>query len=77
MGSLFGALFDDLGQLWIYGLRGNVFVSGDGYDFEQVDTNTRYNLNAGTILNDGRVVLAGHSGTLLVIDPGNSRITPF
>lgn len=76
-GSLFGALFDDLGQLWIYGLRGNVFVSADGYDFEQVDTNTRYNLNAGTLLNDGRVVLAGHSGTLLVIDPATRALLRF
>lgn len=76
-GSLFGAVFDELGQLWIYGLRGNVYVTSDGYDFEQVVTNTRYNLNSGTLLDDGRVLLAGHSGTLVIIDPETYAVTRF
>ncbi|MCC5879028.1 MAG: hypothetical protein JJU03_03925 [Idiomarina sp.] len=65
-GSLFGGLFDQQGRLWVYGLRGNVFVSDDNGDsFIAVDANTRYNLNSGTVMADGTVVLAGHSGTLV------------
>lgn len=65
-GSLFGGLFDQQGRLWVYGLRGNVFVSDDNGDtFTAVDADTRYNLNSGTVMADGTVVLAGHSGTLV------------
>jgi len=69
-GSLFGALYDQQGQLWVFGLRGNLFVSSNGGDyFEQIHLNTRYNLNAGTVLADGRVVVVGHSGLIVVLDP--------
>lgn len=65
-GSLFGGLFDQQDRLWVYGLRGNVFVSDDNGDtFTTVDADTRYNLNSGTVMADGTVVLAGHSGTLV------------
>lgn len=65
-GSLFGGLFDQQDRLWVYGLRGNVFVSDDNGDtFTAVDADTRYNLNSGTVMADGTVVLAGHSGTLV------------
>lgn len=70
-GSLFGGLFDQQGRLWVYGLRGNVFVSDDNGDtFTAVDADTRYNLNSGTVMADGTVVLAGHSGTLVFFAEG-------
>lgn len=69
-GSFFGGLFDQQGRLWVYGLRGNVFVSEDNGDtFTQIEAPTRYNLNSGTVMADGTVVLAGHSGTLIFYDP--------
>jgi photosystem II stability/assembly factor-like uncharacterized protein len=69
-GSLFGGLFDHQDRFWVYGLRGNVFVSDDNGDtFTEVEANTRYNLNTGTVMADGTVVLAGHSGTLIFFDP--------
>ncbi|TRW49834.1 hypothetical protein FM042_02980 [Aliidiomarina halalkaliphila] len=77
-GSLFGALYDQQNQLWVYGLRGNVFVSdNDGETFTDVQVNTRYNLNSGTVLADGRVVLVGHSGVIVVIDPDTLESTLY
>ena len=77
-GSLFGGLFDQQGRFWVYGLRGNVFVSDDNGDsFTSVDANTRYNLNAGTLMADGTVVLAGHSGTLVFFDPNTLEAERF
>lgn len=68
-GSFFGGLFDQQGRFWVYGLRGNVFVSEDNGDtFSALRSNTRYNLNSGTVMADGTVVLAGHSGTLVFFD---------
>ncbi|MCC5854969.1 MAG: hypothetical protein JJU10_04700 [Idiomarina sp.] len=77
-GSLFGALFDNEDRLWIYGLRGNVFVSDNGgYDFAPVAVETRYNLNSGVVLRDGRVALVGHSGVIAVIDPDTMETTLY
>lgn len=65
-GSFFGGLFDQQGRLWVYGLRGNVFISEDNGDtFDSLNVETRYNLNSGTVMADGTVVLAGHSGTIV------------
>ncbi|RUO22314.1 hypothetical protein CWE08_03765 [Aliidiomarina iranensis] len=76
-GSLFGALFDDNGGLWVYGLRGNVFVAEDGYNFTPVDVDTRYNLNGGVALADGRIVLVGHAGVMAVIEPDTMQVNVF
>ncbi|EGN74951.1 BNR/Asp-box repeat protein [Idiomarina sp. A28L] len=76
-GSLFGALFDDSGRLWLYGLRGNVFVSEDGYSFDAIDVDTRYNLNGGLALSDGRIVLVGHAGVMIVIEPDTMQVSLF
>lgn len=76
-GSLFGALFDDSERLWVYGLRGNVFVADDGYNFEPVDVDTRYNLNGGVALTDGRIVLVGHAGVMVLIEPNTLQVDIF
>lgn len=69
-GSLFGGFEDSKSNIWLYGLRGHVFVSSDqGNTFKQVQTKARYNLNAGIELQDGRLVFVGQSGTLVLIDP--------
>ncbi|CUS48911.1 MAG: Photosynthesis system II assembly factor YCF48 [Idiomarinaceae bacterium HL-53] len=68
-GSYFGGLVDEQGRFWAFGLRGNVFVSNDGGNsFQSVETPTRYNLNSGTVLNNGDVVLVGHSGVIVHIN---------
>ncbi|WP_165831923.1 MULTISPECIES: YCF48-related protein [Gammaproteobacteria] len=68
-GSYFGGLVDSQGRFWAFGLRGNVFVSEDkGETFRAVDTPTRYNLNSGHVLEDGSVLLVGHSGVIVHID---------
>jgi len=69
-GSFFGGLIDNAGTLWVFGLRGNVFSSDDNGDtFHSIKVATNYNLNSGTVLNDGRLVLVGQSGVIVVIDP--------
>lgn len=68
-GSLFGGHIDDQGGVWVYGLRGNAFVSDDkGQSFTAIDTGTRVNLSAGTSTYNGTQLIVGHSGTILEID---------
>lgn len=76
-GSLFGAVYDQQERLWVYGLRGNLFVSEDGENFAAVATNTRYNLNGATVLADGRLVFAGHAGTLVLVNPDTLAVELF
>lgn len=68
-GSLFGGHLDDEGHVWIYGLRGNAFVSEDkGQSFTKIKTGTRVNLSAGTNTESGTQLIVGHSGTILEVD---------
>jgi photosystem II stability/assembly factor-like uncharacterized protein len=68
-GSLFGAHLDNADNLWIYGLRGNAYVSSDkGQSFEQVETGTGVNLSAGVSTESGDQLIVGHSGTILKVD---------
>lgn len=76
-GSLFGAIFDAENRLWVHGLRGNLYVAEDGYSFQQVQVNTRYNLNGATRLVDGRLVFVGHAGVLAVVNPDSQEVELF
>ena len=76
-GSLFGAIFDVEERLWVHGLRGNLYVAEDGYNFEQVIVNTRYNLNGATLLADGRLVFVGHAGVIALVNPDSQEVELF
>lgn len=76
-GSLFGAIFDAENRLWVHGLRGNLYVAEAGYRFQQVQVNTRYNLNGATRLVDGRLVFVGHAGVLAVVNPDSQEVELF
>lgn len=77
-GSFFGGLVDHSGKLWFFGLRGNVFSSSDNGDsFQAVSVPTRYNLNSATTLNDGRLVLVGQSGVIVLVDPTTEQATVY
>jgi len=68
-GSLFGAHLDNANNLWVYGLRGNAYVSEDkGQSFEQIETGTSVNLSAGVATDSGEQLIVGHSGTILKVD---------
>ena len=57
-------------------MRGNVWRSSDvGASWKQVNTGTDQSVSGGTQLDDGRIVLAGLSGTVLVSRDGGKSFT--
>jgi len=70
LGSMWGALIISEECVLFYGLRGHVLESCDfGSSWAELDTGTQASLS-GAALQDGTVVLAGNSGTVLVRDDG-------
>ncbi|PTU32717.1 hypothetical protein CJD38_00910 [Stenotrophobium rhamnosiphilum] len=68
--SLFGALpVGEKGAL-VYGLRGNVFINNDvrSGSWTKIDTKTVDTFFGGTTTADGKLILVGLSGTILVVD---------
>jgi photosystem II stability/assembly factor-like uncharacterized protein len=66
-GSFFGVLPAGGETVLAFGLRGNLFVSPDrGESWSQLETPEPVSLNDGILLDNGRVVLVGMAGTLLV-----------
>jgi photosystem II stability/assembly factor-like uncharacterized protein len=73
--SLFGALpVGEKGAL-VFGLRGNVFINTDvrSKSWTKIDTKTVDTFFGGTTTADGKLVLVGLSGTILVIDPATNE----
>jgi photosystem II stability/assembly factor-like uncharacterized protein len=73
--SLFGALpVGEKGAL-VFGLRGNVFINNDvrSSSWTKIDTKTVDTFFGGTTTADGKLVLVGLSGTILVIDPVSNQ----
>lgn len=68
-GSLFGGHVDGQQRLWIYGLRGNAFVSNDqGNSFNKINTGVGVNLSAGISTPQGNQLIVGHSGVILKVN---------
>ncbi len=69
-GSFFGVLTGVDGEqayVLAFGLRGNVYRSTDqGEQWERIEVDTQASLTAGTRMADGRLVLVGNSGAVLV-----------
>jgi photosystem II stability/assembly factor-like uncharacterized protein len=78
-GSWFGTLYSaHKDSLLIYGLRGNLYRSGDfGESWEPVASDNNATLAGGDADAAGRVVLVGSVGTLLVSEDGGEsfRVT--
>jgi photosystem II stability/assembly factor-like uncharacterized protein len=75
--SLFGALpYGDKGVV-IFGLRGNVFITNDvaGGEWNEITTGTVASMFGGTTLADGRSVLVGVNGTVMVSADGMDEVT--
>jgi photosystem II stability/assembly factor-like uncharacterized protein len=72
-GSFFGLLTKP-GLVLAFGMRGNAWRSEDGgRNWLKIATGVQSGLNAGAVLDDGRLVLASQDGTLLVsADDGRS-----
>lgn len=84
-GSLFGALgTDQSATLLVYGLRGHMFRSSDfGDSWQQIPLQTagngplEFGLASGVLLNDGKIVVVGHGGSVLRSDDAGRSFTLF
>lgn len=72
-GSLFGILTQG-DTVLTFGLRGNIFRSTDaGERWSAVDSGRQYSLYGGDVLADGRIVLVGAAGQVLVSRDGGEN----
>ncbi len=73
--SLFGALAVGEKGALVFGLRGNVFINTDVHskNWTKIDTKTVDTFFGGAVMADGKLVLVGLSGTILVIDPATNE----
>lgn len=70
-GSYFGLVTDPVGDVVIFGLRGNAYRSGDGgQSWEHAKTGISASLSAGCRLAGGGLVLVSQAGDLLVSADG-------
>lgn len=75
-GSMFGLLSLGGERVIAFGLRGNVLESFDGGNsWSNVDSGTDTSLIGGTVTDDGRIVLVGGNGTLVVRSPGQAAFS--
>ncbi len=79
-GTFFGALpHGDKGAI-AFGLRGNVYVTDDVSNdkgWSRVETHTIASFFGGSLLPDGRALLAGASGTAMIVDVANKAASPL
>ena len=70
-GSFFGVKELSTGELFIYGLRGNLYRSSDGaQSWDKIETGTIANIFDCAETADGTLIFAGASGTILRMDKG-------
>jgi len=68
-GSFFGVKALSSGEVFVYGLRGNLYRSADGFQsWDKIETGTIANIFDCFEMADGSLVFAGASGTLLRMD---------
>ncbi|MDY0012057.1 MAG: YCF48-related protein [Rhodocyclaceae bacterium] len=61
-----------------FGLRGNVWRSGDGgASWQKIDSGVESTVTAGTRLDDGRIILATSGGATIVSSDEGMSFTPF
>ena len=66
-GSYFGVLQARDDSLLAFGMRGSVYRSADRAEtWQKIEVGTTTSLNGGTVLSDGRIVLVGNAGLVLV-----------
>lgn len=76
-GTCFGLLAGTRKELLLYGLRGNVFWSGNaGKDWQKVSVGLPVTVTAGLRLDDGKLLLADETGRLLRSDDGGQSFKP-
>lgn len=74
-GSYFGLHIDARDRLWVFGLRGNIFVSEDqGDSFSQIKLDDPVNINAAADAPNGGVYLVGNAGALAWVNAAGEII---
>ncbi len=74
-GSYFGLHIDARDRLWVFGLRGNIFVSEDqGDSFSQIKLEDPVNINAAADAPNGGVYLVGNAGALAWVNAAGEII---
>lgn len=75
-GTYFGVIGGEQHELVIYGLRGNVFWSGnEGRDWKKVEVGSAVTLTAATRLDNGNLLLADETGRVLRSTDGGQHFT--
>ena len=78
-GSLFGVLgTGSVNEILAFGLRGNTFKSSDlGKNWKVVPNEGGATLNDGAVADDGRIMLVGNSGAVLLSTNGGESFRPY
>lgn len=78
-GSLFGVLgTGSVNEILAFGLRGNTFKSTDlGKNWKVVPNEGGTTLNDGAVADDGRIILVGNSGAVLLSTNGGESFRPY
>ncbi len=78
-GSLFGVLgTGSVNEVLAFGLRGNTFKSTDlGKNWKVVPNEGGTTLNDGAVADDGRIILVGNSGAVLLSTNGGESFRPY
>lgn len=74
-GSFFGVHIDQQERLWIYGLRGNIFVSEDqGDSFTQLSLEDPVNINNAIDAPDGGLYFVGNAGVVAYLSESGELV---
>lgn len=74
-GSLFGAHVDQQERLWVFGLRGNIFVSEDrGDSFTQLNLSDAVNINAAIDAPNGGLYFVGNAGVVAYLSAAGNIV---
>lgn len=77
-GSWFGGLMTKGGAWLIYGMRGNVYRSENaGADWTKIEVGGQQSLMNGRVLEDGRIVLVGISGKIVISNDDGVNFAPL
>ena len=58
-----------------YGLRGNVYRSGDGEEWTSIDSKTERTLNTGHVNDAGEIAIVANDGAVIYSDDGGKSFS--
>ena len=77
-GSFFGVVGTGVeGEVLAYGLRGNIYRSAGGEEWESVDSGTSRTLNSAYANDEGEIAMVGNDGAVVYSDDGGESFSTF